>query len=210
MIQLYLSTVHICCLILSNVLVQYPFQVFGYHTTWGAFTYPVIFIVTDLTTRMISARVARQVIFYSMLPGLVISYGIASYLEGARIYHLGDFFMHHPMPLRIAVACFTAYVIGQLMDIFVFQRYQNTSSWWLAPMVSSTVGNIIDTLLFFSIAFYHCSNALLSQKWPEIAAIDLGFKIMMSLFIFVPMYGVILGKSINFLQGKQHDVFLKG
>lgn len=206
MIRLLLSATHITCLILSNVLVQYPFEVFGYHTTWGAFTYPVIFIITDLTTRMISARVARQVIFYSMLPGLLISYGIASVIEGADINHLGDFLMHHPMPLRIAVACFTAYVIGQLMDILVFSRYREASAWWLAPVVSSTLGNMIDTLLFFSIAFYHCPHIVLSQKWPEIAMVDVGFKVFVSLFVFVPLYGLILGQRVDILREKKHAV----
>jgi queuosine precursor transporter len=184
-----LSIVHVFLIAMSNLLVQYPFELFGYHTTWGAFTYPMIFITTDLTTRITSANIARKIVFNSMIPGLFISYVIASAIESNSI----DFYTIHPMPLRIAEACFIAYAAGQLLDIFVFQRYRNRESWWLAPMISTTLGNIVDTILFFSIAFYHCSHPFLSQHWPEIAATDMFFKITMSLVAFVPLYGLILG-----------------
>ncbi|MDX2345764.1 MAG: 7-cyano-7-deazaguanine/7-aminomethyl-7-deazaguanine transporter [Legionella sp.] len=177
-----LSVAHIFLLTISNILVQYPFEIFGYHTTWGAFTYPAIFILTDLTTRLTSAKRARKIIYQSMLPGLCISYVIACYIGDAG----------HVMPLRIALACFIAYVVGQLLDIFVFQRYRNQSAWWFAPVMSTIVGNSIDTLLFFSIAFYHCSHPVLSQHWPEIAVVDMMFKCLISLFAFIPAYGLIL------------------
>lgn len=96
------------------------------------------------------------------------------------------------MPLRIAFACFLAYTVGQLLDILVFQRYRNNSSWWLAPSLSTTIGNLIDTILFFAVAFYHCTNPFLSQHWPEIAAVDMFFKITISLLAFVPIYGFVL------------------
>lgn len=177
---------HIFLLALSNVLVQYPFEVWGYYTTWGAFTYPAIFILTDLTTRMTSAKIARKIIFRSMMPGLLISYGIASYIENGHLYGI------HWMPLRIALACFIAYVMGQLVDILVFQRYRDKAFWWLAPTLSASVGNVIDTVLFFSIAFYHCSHLFLAQHWPEIAMVDVFFKISISLLAFVPIYGLVL------------------
>ncbi|KTD44823.1 7-cyano-7-deazaguanine/7-aminomethyl-7-deazaguanine transporter [Legionella quateirensis] len=184
-----LSFCHIFLITISNILVQYPIELLGFHTTWGAFTYPAIFILTDLTTRISSATTARNIIFRSMIPGLVISYCVASYLE---TQNWGDFFVLHPMPLRIAFACFIAYVVGQLLDIFVFQRYRNNSSWWLAPTLSTTVGNFIDTILFFAIAFYHSSNPFLNQHWPEIAVVDIFFKIIISLIAFVPFYGLVL------------------
>ena len=176
---------HIFLLTLSNVLVQYPFSILGFHTTWGAFSYPAIFILTDLTTRMFGPTMARHIIFRSMIPGLIISYIVASYIEGASL-------TLHVMPLRIAFACFIAYTVGQLLDIAVFQRYRNNTSWWLAPAISTTVGNLIDTTLFFSIAFYHSSNPFLKQHWPEIAMVDMFFKVAISLVAFVPLYGFIL------------------
>lgn len=186
---------HILLLTLSNVLVQYPFTFLGFHTTWGAFSYPAIFILTDLTTRILGADVARRVIFRCMLPGLMISYLFASFIEGpaSSCWH-----GIHIMPARIAFACFTAYTVGQLLDIRVFQRYREHSSWWLAPALSSTVGNLIDTLIFSSVAFYHCSHPFLSLHWPEIAATDMFFKTLISLIAFVPIYGIILNGVLPF------------
>lgn len=184
-----LTASHILLLTISNILVQYPFELFGFHTTWGAFTYPAIFILTDLTVRLAQARTARGIIFRSMIPALILSYLIASYLENPENVNLWSL---HIMPLRIALACFIAYVVGQILDVSVFQRYRNKSSWWLAPILSSSVGNLVDTLLFFAVAFYHCSNPFLSQHWIEIASIDLVFKLTISCFAFIPMYGLIL------------------
>lgn len=187
-----LSVCHVLLLTISNLLVQYPFDIFGYHTTWGAFTYPAIFILTDMTTRMSTANIARKIIFRSMIPGLLISYLIASCIETAGAFSWSSLLVIHLMPLRIASACFLAYTVGQLLDVFVFQRYRNNSSWWLAPSLSTTMGNVIDTILFFTIAFYHCTNPFLSQHWPEIAVVDICFKITISLIAFVPIYGFVL------------------
>jgi uncharacterized integral membrane protein (TIGR00697 family) len=172
--------------------VQYPFNLLGFHTTWGAFTYPAIFILTDLTVRLSSMQYARKIIFLSMFPGLLISYAVASSIEATHGMNFIDLFIIHPMPLRIAIACFFAYIIGQFTDMFVFQRYRNNTSWWLAPVLSSTIGNLMDTVVFFFIAFYHCSNLFLSQHWIEIASVDLVFKILISLSAFIPIYGVVL------------------
>lgn len=185
-----LSFCHILLLIMSNFLVQYPFEILGYKTTWGAFTYPAIFILTDLTTRLSTANIARQIIVLSMIPGLVISYLISSLVDSTGSWH--DLLTIHIIPLRIALASFIAYAVGQLLDISVFQRYRQNANWWLAPILSSSTGNLIDTLLFFFIAFYHCSNPFLSQHWPEIATVDVLFKIAISLIAFVPIYGFIL------------------
>lgn len=192
---------HVFFITISNILVQYPFKLFGFQTTWGAFTYPAIFILTDLTTRLASAKMARKIIYLSMVPGLLISYFIASYIDIANHFSWSTFATVHPLPMRIAFASFIAYAFGQLLDILVFQRYRNSSTWWLAPGLSSTVGNVIDTLLFFSIAFYHSTNPFLSQHWIEIALVDMIFKVALSLLAFVPLYGVLLNllteKSVN-------------
>ncbi|HAT6334892.1 TPA: 7-cyano-7-deazaguanine/7-aminomethyl-7-deazaguanine transporter [Legionella pneumophila] len=186
------SLSHIFLITLSNVLVQYPFDMMGFHTTWGAFTYPAIFILTDLTTRIATANKARKIIMLSMIPGLILSYLVASYIEAGNNLNESGLSVLHLMPLRIALACFIAYVVGQLLDVVVFQRYRNRSAWWLAPTLSAVAGNFIDTALFFTIAFYHCSNPFLSQNWPEIAMVDVFFKIMISLIAFVPVYGLVL------------------
>ncbi|HAU1295312.1 TPA: 7-cyano-7-deazaguanine/7-aminomethyl-7-deazaguanine transporter [Legionella pneumophila] len=196
-----LSLGHIFLITLSNVLVQYPFAMMGLHTTWGAFTYPAIFILTDLTTRIATANKARKIIMLSMVPGLIFSYLVASSIEAGNNLNGDSLSVLHLMPLRIALACFIAYVIGQLLDVAVFQRYRNQPAWWLAPTLSAVAGNFIDTVLFFTIAFYHCSDPFLSQNWPEIAMVDVFFKIIISLIAFVPVYGLVLSmfgvKSAN-------------
>ncbi|HAT1595666.1 TPA: 7-cyano-7-deazaguanine/7-aminomethyl-7-deazaguanine transporter [Legionella pneumophila] len=196
-----LSLGHIFLITLSNVLVQYPFDMMGLHTTWGAFTYPAIFILTDLTTRIATANKARKIIMLSMVPGLIFSYLVASSIEAGNNLNGDSLSVLHLMPLRIALACFIAYVIGQLLDVAVFQRYRNQPAWWLAPTLSAVAGNFIDTVLFFTIAFYHCSDPFLSQNWPEIAMVDVFFKIIISLIAFVPVYGLVLSilgvKSAN-------------
>lgn len=187
-----LSFLHIILIILSNILVQYPFDILGFHTTWGAFTYPAIFILTDLTTRLANAHEARKIVFRSMLPGLFFSYFIASYIEVVEGISWSNLFVIHLVPLRIAIACFIAYAIGQLLDILVFQRYRNNNAWWVAPTFSTSLGNVLDTLLFFSIAFYNSTNPFLSAHWPEIAMVDIFFKVGISLLAFVPIYGLVL------------------
>ncbi len=187
-----LSFCHIFLLIISNVLVQYPFKLFGYYTTWGAFTYPILFILTDLTVRLTNAKRARKIIYFSMVPGLISSYFISCYIELVHTEGLHFFTTIHTVPLRIALASFTAYAAGQLLDIKVFQRYRRDATWWVAPSLSTTVGNLMDTALFFFIAFYQSSNVFLSQNWPEIALVDMFFKVAVSLLAFVPLYGLVL------------------
>ncbi len=180
-------------ILFSNVLVQYPFSLLGVHSTWGAITYPLIFILSDLTTRLCGVDIARKVVLLSMIPGLVLSYLVSSYFANGMSL---DIFKLFNMPLRIACACFVAYVVGQILDITVFQRFRNNASWWVAPTLSSAVGNLVDTVLFFSIAFYNCEDLFLSQNWPEIALVDMSFKIIISLFAFVPIYGMLLTRLI--------------
>ena len=183
-----LCALHCLLIITSNCLVQYPFLLFGLHTTWGAFTYPLIFVLTDLTTRLLGSQQARQVIFLSLLPALISSYGIASYFdnEAQRLFGL------HELPLRIALASACAYAVGQLLDIFVFCHIQRQRAWWIAPLLAGAAGNTLDTFLFFSIAFYHCHNAYLNQYWPLIALTDLGVKMLITCLAIVPLYGIIL------------------
>ncbi|MBA2710626.1 MAG: 7-cyano-7-deazaguanine/7-aminomethyl-7-deazaguanine transporter [Tatlockia sp.] len=182
----WLVLAHIIIISLSNALVQYPFDLLGYKTTWGAFVYPIIFILTDLTTRLAGQRKARKTILLAMVPGLVCSYFIANF------YKEGDLLVINSVALRIAFASFFAYVVGQQLDITIFQRFRQKQQWWVAPIVSNIFGNLFDTYAFFFIAFYQCSNSFLSSHWLEIATFDLIFKLVISLLTFIPLYGVIL------------------
>lgn len=170
---------------------QYPFAVLGVHSTWGAITYPLIFILSDMTTRLWGVVIARKVVFFSMIPGLFLSYFVTCcFAKDIDTY----FFTLYIMPFRIACACFIAYVVGQVLDIALFQRFRSNSNWWFAPIIASAGGNLIDTILFFTIAFYKCSDSFLSVHWPEIALVDMMFKMFISIFAFVPIYGVLLAR----------------
>jgi len=183
---IFITIAHVVIIFLSNTLVQYPFLLFGLRTTWGAFTYPLIFILTDLTTRLLGQQLARKIVLMAMIPGFICSYLISNY------YTQVDLFSSNTVVIRIALASFLAYVLGQLLDISIFQKLRQQSRWWVAPSVSNILGNIFDTYCFFLIAFVGSSNPFLSRHWMEIATVDLGFKLLFSLLSFIPLYGFIL------------------
>ena len=123
----------------SNILVQF---LFGNWLTWGAFTYPFAFLVTDLMNRTYGPSQARKVIFAGFVVGVICS------LIGTQIMlEFGP-----AVTLRIALGSGTAFLVAQLMDVLVFDRLR-TGKWWRAPLVSSVVGSSLDTALFFTIAF---------------------------------------------------------
>ncbi|MFA5960523.1 MAG: queuosine precursor transporter [Tatlockia sp.] len=183
--------VHILLICISNLLVQYPFTLFGFHTTWGALSYPFIFITTDLGTQWLGQKKARKIIFLALLPGLAGSYLISSY------YAEGVLFSSNTLILRIVMASILAYLLGQLVDIAIFQRMRSQLTWWIAPGLATLFANILDTYFFFFTAFYHSPNAFLSSNWVEIATVDLVFKITISLLAVVPLYGMVLQLLMN-------------
>jgi uncharacterized integral membrane protein (TIGR00697 family) len=123
----------------SNILVQHRF---GPWLTWGAFTYPFAFLVTDLTNRFYGAPAARRVVWAGFATGVVCS------LIGTQI--TGDF---GPLvTLRVALASGTAFLAAQMLDVAVFDRMR-TGAWWKPPLVSTLLGSSLDTALFFGIAF---------------------------------------------------------
>lgn len=192
-----LASFHLLVIASSNYLVQLPFTVFGFHTTWGAFTFPFIFLATDLTVRIFGAQLARRIIFLVMLPSLLVSYFLSV------VFYQGSFQGFAPLTefnlfvARIAIASFMAYLLGQILDVHVFNRLRQTKQWWVAPTCSTLFGNALDTLAFFSIAFYNSPDAFMAQHWQEIALVDYGFKLLISLGLFVPMYGVLLNYLIS-------------
>ncbi|MGF1763506.1 7-cyano-7-deazaguanine/7-aminomethyl-7-deazaguanine transporter [Aliivibrio kagoshimensis] len=194
---LLLVSFHLIIIASSNYLVQIPFTVFGFHTTWGAFTFPFIFLATDLTVRIYGAAMARKIIFFVMLPALVVSYLLSViFFEGQYqgLSHLTEFNM---FVARIAIASFMAYLLGQILDVHVFNRLRQTKKWWVAPTCSTLIGNALDTLAFFAIAFYQSSDPFMAANWTEIALVDYSFKLIISLGLFVPIYGVLLNYLVN-------------
>lgn len=194
---------HILIIIASNYLVQLPITLFGWHTTWGAFSFPFIFLATDLTVRLLGKGPARRVIAQVMVPALVASYVVSVlFHQGAfaGFSALGEFNL---FVFRIAVASFLAYAFGQILDIQVFDRLRRLRQWWIAPSASTIFGNLLDTFLFFSIAFWHSDDPFMAANWVEIASVDYVIKLIISLALFVPLYGMLLNAIVRLLPGQR-------
>lgn len=198
-----LALFHIFIITLSNYLVQIAFEIplpFGYAipTTWGTFTFPFIFLATDLTVRVFGASLARRVIFAVMLPALIVSYIVSVIFFEGQFQGISPLAEFNLFVFRIALASFAGYAVGQLLDIFVFNRLRQGEIWWLAPASSTILGSLIDTFVFFAVAFYQSSDAYMAEHWLAIASVDYAFKLLVSLLLFLPLYGVLL----NFLVKK--------
>jgi uncharacterized PurR-regulated membrane protein YhhQ (DUF165 family) len=149
----------------SNVAVQYPINDW---LTWGAFTYPFAFLVTDLTNRRLGPARARMVVYVGFALAVVLSSLLAT--------------------PRIAVASGTAFVTAQLLDILVFNRLRR-QSWWRAPLISSAIASLWDTAVFFGLAF-----AGTGLPWITWALGDLGVKGAMALLLLFP-FRVLMGPA---------------
>jgi queuosine precursor transporter len=179
----------------SNFLVQFPVMgtlwgiALGDLLTWGAFIYPVAFLVTDLANRQFGPAVARRVVLVGFVVGVTLSFVAA--------------------PSRIAIASGTAFLIGQLLDISVFNQLRR-QTWWRAPLAGSLLGSALDTLLFFSLAFapifafigpnedFAISSAPIlgvfaaeAPRWISWALGDLVVKILVGVVLLLP-YGALM------------------
>jgi len=168
-----LVIVHIAIIALSNYLVQFPQTVMGISFTWAMFIFPLVIVATDLTIRLSNKHNARWIVAVAYIPAIVISTILADW--------------------RIGVASGTAYLIGQLLDVSVFQRIrENISAWWAAPVIATFFSNIIDTYTFFGVAFAGSSDPFMAENWFNIATTDLFFKMIISYVIILPVYGILL------------------
>ena len=127
----------------SNILVQF---LFGQWLTWGAFTYPLAFLVTDVMNRVYGVQAARRVVFAGFIVGVICS------VIGTRIMLQGDGFTYPAVTLRIALGSGLAFLTAQLLDVAIFDRLRE-GRWWRAPLASTLIGSVVDTTLFFTIAF---------------------------------------------------------
>jgi len=146
----------------SNYLVQFAINDW---LTWGAFTFPVAFLVTDLTNRTVGNVAARRVAWVGFAIAVVVSLALA--------------------PWRIAVASGVAFILGQLLDIAAFNRLR-AGSWWKAPLIGSVVASVVDTAVFFFLAFYGSD-----MNWLMLATGDLSIKWLMAALLLAP-YRVML------------------
>lgn len=207
-----LSFFHIFIIAASNYLVQIPFEItlpltafgaaedFSFHNTWGAITFPFIFLATDLTVRVFGAREARWIIFVVMFPALLISYVVSTVFSNSQYQGLSALATFNLFVFRIAVASFAAYVFGQLLDVYVFNHLRKLKTWWIAPSSSMVFGSMADTFLFFAIAFYASSDPFMAEHWVEIGFVDYLFKLVIGIALFVPAYGALLNYILRKIQ----------
>jgi uncharacterized integral membrane protein (TIGR00697 family) len=187
-----LAVAHLAIIVASNYFVQWPLELFGVLTTWGAFTFPLVFVATDLTVRLLGQRPARRVVARVMGPALLASYVVSVLFQEGRFQGFGALAGFDTFVARIALASLVAYVVGQLVDIAVFDRLRRRPQWWLAPAASTVVGSALDTALFFSVAFHRSSDAFMAEHWVSIALVDYATKLVISLLAFLPLYRALL------------------
>lgn len=203
--NLRLFLIHVFIIVLSNYAVQIPVTVLGVDTTWGTFTYPFIFVATDLTIRIYGAAKARKIIFTAMLPALVVSYIVGTLFSFGQYQGLNSLLVFSIFVFRISLASFSAYVVGQLVDILVFQRLRALKQWYIAPAASSIMGNALDTFIFYAIAFYQCNDPYMAENWVSLGIVDYLVKIAASLSLFVPIYGMILNLLAKYVLTNKRD-----
>ncbi len=176
---LQLAFFHISIIALANYTVQFSATFIGYSFTWAMFVFPLVILATDMTVRLSNKSNARVIVGIAYIPAILISAWLANW--------------------RIGLASGSAYLVGQLLDITVFQRVrERTISWWPAPLLSTFFANIIDTYTFFFAAFYQSADEFMAANWVEVATVDLAFKVVVSIVLFLPAYGILL----NFLLRK--------
>lgn len=174
----------------SNILVQYPFHHLGLgdYLTWGAFSYPFSFLVTDLSNRRFGVKGARQIVYVGFVLAVALSIVFAT--------------------PRIAMASGAAFLVAQLLDIRIFARLRD-KAWWLPPFVSSVISSALDTAIFFSFAFYcgalpglgltisdvlgsvGIADQCIALPWVSLAVADYGVKLALAALSIAP-YGAIL------------------
>jgi uncharacterized integral membrane protein (TIGR00697 family) len=184
-LKTYLIIVHICIIVVSNILVSIPVNFYGFKITWAAFCFPLVIVTTDLTTRLLGKSFAQNIIGYSF-PFAILSSVILIYLNDNPF----------SVALRIGIASGIAYAIGVMIDINAFQFIREKfSNWWIAPALSTIVSNIIDSYSFFFTAFYNSEDAYMAKNWFEICGTQTIIKILIGFVFFLPIYGILL----NFL-----------
>ena len=184
---------HVAVITVSNALVAIPVEMFGFKLTWAAFTFPLVVLATDLTVRMLGKSLARGTIAASYPLAIIASISVVI-AEGAPT----------SVAMTIGFASATAYAIGTLLDVYVFQylREKWSKQWWLAPAISTVFANVIDTYTFFGVAFHQSADEYMSANWIEIAGTQTLIKIVVGLILFLPAYGVLL----SFLKNKMDDI----
>ena len=166
--------------IASNYLVQFPVKFYDLENllTYGAFSYPITFLITDLANRSFGKKTARYVVLIGFFIGIILTFFVST--------NFSDI-----ISVRIAIGSATAFIIAQNLDVSIFDLLRK-KSWYVAPLTSSILGSIIDTFLFFSIAFYNTGI-----PWVTLALGDLAVKLFVALIMLIP-FRLFTNKINNF------------
>jgi len=153
----------------SNYLVQFPINYYGLEEilTYGALSYPIAFLITDLANRSYGKIVARKIVYFGFIIGISFTLLFST--------NFADF-----ISVRIAIGSGTAFLVAQLLDIQIFDNLRK-KKWYIAPLTSSVIGSIVDTFLFFSISFYATG-----VPWFTLSLGDLAVKILITLIMLIP------------------------
>ena len=156
-------------ILVSNYLVQFPIKHYGLEEilTYGAFSYPVEFLITDLANRSYGKLVARKIVYIGFIIGIAFTFFFST--------NFSDL-----ISVRIAVGSGTAFIVAQLLDVQIFDQLRN-KRWFVAPLTSSLIGSIVDTFLFFSISFYGTGI-----PWITLSFGDLIVKFLVALIMLIP------------------------
>ncbi len=170
-LSLLMGVVVLC----SNYLVQFPIQYLGLEEilTYGAFTYPIAFLITDLANRTYGKLAARKIVYVGFVIGISFTLIFST--------NFSDL-----ISLRIAIGSGTAFIVAQLLDVQIFDQLRK-KKWFVAPLTSSCIGSIVDTFLFFSISFYGTG-----VPWITLSFGDLAVKILVTLLMLIP-FRLLLG-----------------
>ena len=166
--------------VLSNYLVQFPIQYFGLNEilTYGAFSYPITFLITDLANRAYGKILARKIVYIGFTIGVLLTLFVSTNFKDI-------------ISVRIAIGSGIAFFIAQNLDVQIFD-FLRKKVWYVAPLVSSVIGSTTDTFLFFSIAFYATGIS-----WVTLAFGDLAVKLFIALIMLIP-FRMLLNKIRDF------------
>ena len=155
--------------LISNYLVQFPINKFGLENilTYGAFSYPIAFLITDLSNRVYGKNGAKKIVYFGFSIGILFTLIFS--------INFGDL-----ISIRIAIGSGTAFIVAQLLDVQIFDKLRK-KKWFIAPLASSMIGSVVDTFLFFSISFFGTGI-----PWFTLALGDLTVKIFVALVMLIP------------------------
>ena len=174
--------------VISNYLVQFPIQKYGLGEllTYGALSYPITFLITDLANRSYGKIVARKVVYVGFTIGILLTLFVSTNFSDV-------------ISIRIAIGSGLAFFVAQNLDIIIFDFFRK-KVWYVAPLASSTLGSITDTLLFFSIAFYGTGI-----PWITLAAGDLAVKLFIALIMLIP-FRLLLNKIRDYSEATASEI----